>query len=119
MTFDDADIADVLNQMSEADLDALPFGVIRMDANNIVEFYSAWESRLSGLSKERVVGRPFFSYTAPCMNNPLVLGRMEAKPHVDVTIPYMLAFRMRPVTVRLRLLRSPGSASRWVLVSRG
>ena len=64
------------------------------------------------------MGRHFFSDVAPCMNNYLVADRFE-ETTLDVTMPYVLSFRMRPTPVRLRLIRAPRSPRRWVLVSRG
>jgi len=37
---------------------------------------------------------------------------------LDETIDYVLTLRMRPVKVALRLLSTPGNATRYVLVKR-
>ncbi len=47
-----------------------------------------------------------------------VAERMLEAP-LDVTLPYVLTFRMRPTPVRLRLLRAAEAPRRWVLVARG
>ena len=72
MTFDDVAIADMLGTLNEAALDELPFGVVGLDGENVVELYNAHEERSSGLSRDIVVGRHFFFDVAPCMNNYLV-----------------------------------------------
>jgi hypothetical protein len=51
------------------------------------------------------------------MNNYLVAERLAETP-LDVTLPYVLTFRMRPTPVRLRLLRAVEASRRWVLVAR-
>ena len=118
MMFDDDAMSETLDTLDEAALDELPFGVIGLDGENVVELYNTHEARSSGLSRDRVVGRHFFFDVAPCMNNYMVAERLEEE-QLDATLPYVLTFRMRPTPVRLRLLRAAGSARRWVLVSRG
>ncbi len=120
--FADADLMPALQQSSDADLDALEFGLIGIDATGLVRRYNALESRLAGLSPQRVLGHPLFTVVAPCMNNFMVAQRFEdaltsASP-LDVTIDYVLTLRMRPVKVKLRLLAQPGEGMRYVLVLR-
>ena len=117
MTFDDVSIIEMLSTMDEAALDGLPFGAVGLDSENMVELYNAHEERYSGLPRGIVVGRHFFSDVAPCMNNYMVAERL-AEALLDVTLPYVLTFRMRPTPVRLRLLRASEAPRRWVLVAR-
>ena len=117
MTFDDVPMIEVLGTMGEEALDGLPFGVVGLDSQNTVAFYNKHEERYSGLPRDIVVGRHFFSDVAPCMNNYMVAERL-AETELDVTLPYVLTFRMRPTPVRLRLLRGSEAPRRWVLVAR-
>ena len=121
-TFDQPDLAARLGEMSDTELDELDFGVIGIDADGVVCRYNAFESKLAGLSPQRVLGYPLFTTVAPCMNNFLVAQRFDdAKADgtsLDVTIDYVLTLRMRPLKVRLRLLAEPGAALRHVLVRR-
>lgn len=55
-----------LAQLSAQEADALPYGLIVLDAHGVVAGYNAAESRLSGLPRSRVVGRNFFRHVAPC-----------------------------------------------------
>ena len=100
------------------DLNELLFGVIGFDADGVVRTYSAAESRMAGLSPDRVVGKHFFTAVAPCMNNFLVAQRFEDEAELDATIDYVLTLRMRPTPVKLRLLKSAGVSERYVLVQR-
>ena len=118
MTFDDPATPQRLDTLSEASLDELAFGVVGLDKEGLVGRYNAHEERSSGLPRGQVVGRHFFFDVAPCMNNYLVAERLE-EATLDVTMPYVLTFRMRPSPVRLRLIRRESSPWRWVLVSRG
>jgi photoactive yellow protein len=99
-------------------LDDLPFGVIGFGADGNVEFYSAAESRMAGLSPDKVVGRHLFSVVAPCMNNFLVAQRFEDEPELDATIDYVLTLRMRPTPVKVRMLQSAGASRRYLLIKR-
>ena len=99
-------------------LDALPFGVIGFGPDGNVEFYSAAESRMAGLSPEKVLGKHVFAVVAPCMNNYLVAQRFEDQPELDVTIDYVLTLRMRPTPVKLRMLQSASASRRYLLIQR-
>lgn len=120
--FDHADLGSALAAMNEADLDELNFGVIGFDAATVVKLYNSYESRCAGLSRGRVVGQCLFTIVAPCMNNFMVAQRFDdAQTNgttLDDTIDYVLTLRMRPIKVRLRLVASPDSAMRYVLVYR-
>jgi photoactive yellow protein len=59
------------------DVDALPFGLISVDRAGTIEQFNAYESRLSRLSKERVLGRNFFTDVAPCTAVKEFQGRFE------------------------------------------
>ena len=121
-TFDQPGLASHLGELSDAELDDLDFGVIGIDADGVVRRYNALESRLAGLSPQRVLGHAFFTTVAPCMNNFMVAQRFDdAQTNgtpLDATIDYVLTLRMRPLKVKLRLLAEPGAALRHVLVHR-
>ena len=114
--FDAPDLLDALTTFDAPALDALPFGVVGMDAAGTVVEYNAYESRRAGISRDRVIGRHFFSEVAPCTNNYLVATRFEEEPALDAVIPYVFTLRMRPTPVELRLLRAPGAGRMYVLV---
>ena len=114
LTFDTADASTLLD-MDQTELDALPFGVIQMDRSGTVLHYNSTESRYSGLSRERVLGRHFFREVAPCSNNHRVAGRY-ALHELDETIEYTFALRMKPVPVTLRMLKPAQGAQMYLLV---
>lgn len=117
MEFATSSIADI-DAAPAATLDALPFGVIGFGRDGKVEVYSAAESRLAGLSPEKVVGKHVFGVVAPCMNNYLVAQRFEDEPELDATIDYVLTLRMRPTPVKLRMLQSGALSRRFLLIQR-
>lgn len=120
--FDFPEMASRLDACSPEELDQLDFGVIGFDASTEVTRYNEFESQAAGLSPQRVLGHPLFTNVAPCMNNFMVAQRfddaLEQNSALDETIDYVLTLRMRPVKVALRLLSTPGSATRYVLVKR-
>jgi photoactive yellow protein len=109
-------LIDRLAAASDVELDSLEFGVVKLDRSGHVLAYNHHESEAAGLSRSRVIGRHFFSEVAPCMNNPLVAGRYVDEAELDAEIDYMLALRMKVTAVRLRLLKSVGSAPMFLLV---
>jgi photoactive yellow protein len=76
--FESPDLAHVVECMPLEAVDRLPFGVIRLDKDGIVTFYSKREAELSGRGGIPTVGLKFFSEVAPCMDNPGFRGRIEA-----------------------------------------
>lgn len=117
LEFDNVSLA-TLNSADRETLDALPFGVIGFAADSLVTVYNAFESAGAGLRAANVLGRHLFDEVAPCMNNFMVAQRFEDEATLDATLPYVLTLRMRPTPVRLRLLRAPDSATRFVLIDR-
>jgi photoactive yellow protein len=107
-----------LDRMTDADRDALLFGIVGFAADTTVEVYNASEARLSGLDPSIVLGVPFFEAVAQCMNNFMVAQRFEDEAELDAIVPYVLTLRMRPTKVRLRLMASPEVARRYVLIER-
>lgn len=116
--FDDPALFEWLEAASAPLLDVAPFGIIGLDGEGRIVIYNAFEATAAGLRPERVLGRSLFDEVAPCMNNFLVAQRFEDEPSLDATIPYTLTLRMRPTTVRLRLLQRPGAACAYVLLWR-
>lgn len=108
----------MLDGMSAAQRDALPFGVVGFGADTVVVAYNATEARMSGLDPATVMGVPFFEAVGQCMNNFMVAQRFEDEAELDSIVPYVLTLRMRPTKVRLRLLAGAGTACRYVLIER-
>ena len=89
-----------------------------METAGLVTAYNLPESKFSGLSPSRVIGRHFFSSVGQCMNNFMVSDRYETEPALDETLNYILTLRVRRTPVRLRLLKDPTSLNMYLLVER-
>jgi photoactive yellow protein len=107
-----------LNALDDEALDSLPYGVIGLDREGVVEVFNATESVLAGLPPARVIGAHFFGTIAQCMNNFMVAQRFEDEPELDVIIDFVLTLRMKPTAVKLRLLQSEAAGRRYLLIER-
>ncbi len=106
-----------LSALGDRDLDLLPFGVVGLSSGNVVDVYNRTEAQLAGLPANTVIGREFFISIAQCMNNFMVAQRFEDEAELDVELPYVLTFRMRPTRVRLRLIKG-AAPLRYILIQR-
>jgi photoactive yellow protein len=108
-----------ITRMNEHELDALPFGAIRLDREGRILSYNMTESKLTGRDPKRVIGRNFFTDVAPCTNVQGFAGRFRegiAKGEMHVIFPYRFDFKMAPRDVSVTLFYSKKSDSAWVFV---
>lgn len=117
VTFDHAELLGDLESATPGALDELDFGVIVMDRTGSVVGYNRFESELSGLSPDRVIGRNFFEAVGPCTNNFMVAQRFADAAALDETIDYVFTYRMQPTPVRLRMLAGAGSDRQFLVVA--
>ncbi len=112
----------LLDEASDAELDALPYGVIGIDVEGRACRYSAFEARMAGLEPRQVLGRHFFEEVGRCMNNSMVAHRFDnalAKGEpLDCVLDYVIAFKSQLTPVKLRLLSDPQARLRYLLVWR-
>lgn len=111
-----------LSDLSEAEVDTLPFGLIAVDAEGTIEQYNAYESRLARLAKERVIGRNFFRDVAPCTAVKEFQGRFEvfAQGTGDAaeSFDYDFTFPFGRQHVNITFLRSTKNKQIKILVNR-
>ena len=108
-----------IDRMSAEELDALPFGAIRLDRTGKILSYNMTESKLTGRDPKRVIGRNFFSDVAPCTNVQAFAGRFRegvAKGDMHVIFPYRFDFEMAPRDVSVTLFYSKQTDTAWVFV---
>lgn len=120
--FDDTTVLVNLHALDDSQLDQLDFGVVAFDQSSVVKRYNLYEIQATGLKRERVIGNPFFTDIAQCMNNYLVaqkyLDASDAGQPLDQTIGFVLTWRMRPTPATLRLLSSPDIPLQYLLLKR-
>lgn len=115
--FDQPHLLSALCALNADAYDLADFGIVAMGLDHVVTAYNLWESRLSGLSPANVIGRHFFTEIAPCTNNYMVSLRYEAA-ELDEMVNYVFSYRLRPVKVRLRLLKSAEQGRQFLVVER-
>lgn len=108
-----------VNSISEAELDSLAYGVIQLNAEGTVLRYNAHEAGLSGLAKQRVVGKNFFKQVAPCTDIREFYGRFQegiAAGEMHCTFRFHFAFKENPRDVTVTLFYNNRDETVWVLV---
>jgi len=109
-------------ELSEAEIDTLPFGLIAVDPDGNIEQYNAYESRLARLSKERVIGRNFFLDVAPCTAVQEFMGRFQRFVKEDgdgaESFDYVFPFSFGRQHVNITFMRSSRTRQINILVNR-
>ena len=108
-----------IESMSAAELDALPFGAIRLDRDGTILAYNMTESKITGRDPKWVIGRNFFTSVAPCTNVQSFAGRFRegvAAGNLHAIFPYRFDFEMAPRDVTVTLFYSKTSDTAWVFV---
>lgn len=108
-----------LDHLTEAELDHLPVGTIRVDAEGRILFYSRAQSVLSQREVETVLGRNFFSEVAPCTVVPEFYGRFRRgvlTGHLETTFEFIFDFQMAPVRVRITMRAAERAGEFWIIV---
>lgn len=118
--FDAPDLVEQVERLSREEIDALPFGVIQLDASGHVLLYSRREAEQSGYGQDIDPGTPFFTQIAPCMNTPQFWGRIQramAHRDFDIEMIHVGDFADRRRRLRVRALPS-SSGGVWLFHSR-
>jgi photoactive yellow protein len=108
-----------LAQLSPAEFDDLPFGMIRLDQAGNVKAYNAWEARLARRDPKEVIGKNFFTDIAPCTNVGAFRGKLDElvgaaqNSHV-FDYDFMFPWGIRRVRIRFVV---QSADERWVLVT--
>jgi photoactive yellow protein len=107
--------------LSDAELDALPFGVICLDPQGKVLRYNLAEARLARLDRAQVVGKNFFRRIAPCTATPEFEGRVRAffsGTQLVERFGYLFDFKFGAQHVEIELIRVPSNDRVYLLVNR-
>lgn len=120
LQFDARDLAKQVEALGEAEIDALPFGAIRLDDKGAVTFFSKAERELSGYGARPMVGKIFFTDIAPCMANEGFRGRIEAarvRGTLDIAFSWIGDFADRGREMRVRI-QSASDGGVWIFMQR-
>jgi photoactive yellow protein len=116
--FDSPDLARQIERLSQHQLDTLPFGVILIDRDGTIVFYSQTEAQQSGYG-EIPLGQNLFEIS-PCMRSNDFQGRikraMDEGP-VDLEFGWAGDFADPTRDLRLRVISSSNNGI-WIFIER-
>jgi photoactive yellow protein len=117
--FNSPNLASRVEQMSQEELDRLPFGVILLDREGTVVFYSKTEGRLSGYAPRSPLGQNFYEVSR-CMDSDDFRGRITRameNGRVDLEIGWHGDFSdpNRDLRIRVQSCRNGGV---WIFIDR-
>jgi photoactive yellow protein len=111
-----------LFELSETEIDELPFGLISVDHDGNIEQYNSYESRLARLPKERVIGRNFFRDVAPCTAVQEFMGRFQRfvqdEGDAAESFDYVFPFSFGRQVVNITFLRNQRNREIKILINR-
>ncbi|WP_298956228.1 histidine kinase dimerization/phosphoacceptor domain -containing protein [uncultured Methylobacterium sp.] len=111
-------LAGRLDALTPDQIDDLDQGVIQLDPEGTILIYNRAESRFSGRTPERVIGRNFFRDVAPCTRLPHFYGRFRdgvRRGALDETFTFVYGFDPKPMRMRITLCRSGRADRYWVV----
>src|SRR3954469_24507937 len=117
--FHNPNLASIIETLPPAVVHALPYGVIRLDQEGQVVFFSETERRLSGYNQE-TLSRSFFVEIAPCMNKAEFRGRIDqalAAGTLNITFSFIGDFDDPDKELDVRVQSATGGGC-WIFMQR-
>jgi photoactive yellow protein len=110
----------LVSQLRHDELDAQPFGIIRLDTKGVILAFNAHEERASRRSRKSVLARNFFTEVAPCTQVKEFYGLFLAgmsEGRLDVTFGFVFPSprRERERHVFVTLFFQPAESATWVI----
>ena len=118
--FGNPDLARRVEMLNLEQINALPFGVIKLDASGIVAVFNTTEAIESGFGNRLALGLDFFTNVAPCMNSDDFKGRVEdakRRGAVDIEIGWVGDFDDRNGAIQVRI-QSASDGGIWIFNNR-
>lgn len=112
-----------IDERSDEELDALPFGVVALDVEGVILRYNLYESRLARLDRNQVLGRNFFDDVAPCTKNEAFEGRFRKGVESGLAgsltrFPFLFDFRFGAQDVEIEIVRPAAALRYYLLINR-
>lgn len=121
VSFDQADLSNVLSRLDAKQIDNLAFGMITLDDKGTVLQYNAAEGAITGRDPKQVIGKNFFTDVAPCTRTEAFYGRFAKgveSGDLNVMFEYTFDYNMAPTRVRVHMKNAPSAGKYWILVKR-
>lgn len=99
-------LAPFLDRLTDEELDAIPYGVVQLDAQGFVLSYNRAEMANALWNAQRPIGQDFFADIAPSARVPEIFGRFVdafASQSCDDVFRFTYTCGDLPRTVRLRM----------------
>lgn len=119
--FGDPQLAGKIDAMSQQELDDLPFGVLKLDAQGRIVGYNRIEAEIAEVDFAKQINHNFFTEIAPCMDNPFFRGRFEEGIQAGgLALDFEFETDMDPRAehIRVRMLTSRVPQQYWVVIKR-
>jgi photoactive yellow protein len=103
-----------VDDLADAALDELPFGVVGLDEEGTILRYNLYESRFARLDRNNVLGKNFFAEVAHCTRNEAFEGRFRAfvasPGGADLDrFDFLFDFKFGAQNVSVDIVRAPSS----------
>jgi photoactive yellow protein len=101
----------MLDQLDDADLDDLPFGVVCLDEALTVVRMNRTESEAAGIQRWRAIGRSFFGEVAPGPTNRALAEHVRtflAGREAETRVAHTFVRRAGADATEIELSRGPG-----------
>ncbi len=116
------DIAEKIEEMTEDELNQLPFGLIQLESTGKVLRYNQAESRLARYDRNTAIGANFFDEVAPCTKVKAFHGAfLRAVEQKDLHEVFPFTFRFkdgRELAVNVTLFYSGKTDTVWIQIDR-
>lgn len=109
-----------ISRMSDDELDALPFGLMRIDSAGAITAYNAFEGRVAGFVPSTIVGRSLREL-APCTMVQEFIDAVEQgfeDQRLDRVLRFVFPVHQASCVVNVRLYYDESSAQMWLFVTR-
>jgi photoactive yellow protein len=112
---------DEIAKLSDAELDTLPLGVVRLDRSGTITYYNQAEADLARRTIEGTIGANFFRDVAPCAAVRTFQGRFEefieegSEDESDL-FDFLFFFSWGNQEVSISMTRCPGDSNEVMLV---
>ncbi|MCS7205554.1 MAG: PAS domain-containing protein [Leptospiraceae bacterium] len=103
------DFLERLEDINHKELDTQSIGIIEIDDKGKILYFNDTESKQTGLKKEQVLNKNFFTEVAICTNNLLFRSIFEQgvlDNHLNHLLPYVFTYKMDPIFVKIHLYRT-------------
>jgi photoactive yellow protein len=118
--FNRPDLARAIETLDAKQIDQLPYGVIRLDADGVTKIFNATEARMSGFKSRPALGLEFFLDVAPCMGKPEFRGRIDQARRngtVDIEMGWVGDFDDLDREMQVRIQSSSDNGI-WIFIHR-